>query len=356
LNDLIDGILHLVNDDVLSISVALELCKYGADVQTDIYRKHLSGDPDYMYRDWCKLTAKEFISRLESNYCADLSRYYFDKSGCSACPLNTNAYTLFPENEGKCTEMFCLQKKNTQYPVDIFKQTIQDNPAIEITQSPYHSNGNGEVFAELTEQGYSFNECSIRSLPKAPEMPERDRFEAQDEYVSAIEEYEAVFADYETANSEIETLILTGKAKMMLTVNNNEVIKGYAILPENETQTTASDSDTVQKLEKQDRRNREIAVENIVDDTKKLIRETEIPPSDFTEFEERMLYFVMPDDLKRELAFRVLYSESKFPVLIGPTEKTAADVSTAIKAGKSRFKKIFIAIFPFHKKFLTLHS
>jgi hypothetical protein len=33
--------------------------------------------------------------------------------------------------------------------------------------------------------------------------------------------------------------------------------------------------DPVQKLEKQDRRNREIAVENIVDDTRKFIRETE---------------------------------------------------------------------------------
>jgi ParB family chromosome partitioning protein len=53
-------------------------------------------------------------------------------------------------------------------------------------------------------------------------------------------------------------------------------------------------------LESRDKRNKEIAVENIVDETKKFIRETEIPQSDFTEFEYRMLYFVMLDDLKRE--------------------------------------------------------
>jgi ParB family chromosome partitioning protein len=44
---------------------------------------------------------------------------------------------------------------------------------------------------------------------------------------------------------------------------------------------------------------REIAVENIVDDTRKFIRETEFPPNDFMEFED-LLYFIMPGDLKRE--------------------------------------------------------
>jgi ParB family chromosome partitioning protein len=44
-------------------------------------------------------------------------------------------------------------------------------------------------------------------------------------------------------------------------------------------------------------RNREIAVENIVDDTRKYIRETELPQSDFTEFENKLMYFSMLDDL-----------------------------------------------------------
>jgi ParB family chromosome partitioning protein len=45
LNELTDGILDLVNGDGISMTVALELCKYSADVQSDIYEKHLSGKP-----------------------------------------------------------------------------------------------------------------------------------------------------------------------------------------------------------------------------------------------------------------------------------------------------------------------
>jgi ParB family chromosome partitioning protein len=86
----------------------------------------------------------------------------------------------------------------------------------------------------------------------------------------------------------------------VVTVNANEVITGYVLLPEEEMQTPAGEADAIRKLEKQDTRNREIAVENIVDDTRRYIRETEIPQSDFTEFEDRHLYFAMLEDLKRE--------------------------------------------------------
>jgi ParB family chromosome partitioning protein len=86
----------------------------------------------------------------------------------------------------------------------------------------------------------------------------------------------------------------------VVTVSANEVITGYVLLPEEETQASAGEADAVRKLEKQDTRNREIAVENIVDDTRKYIRETELPQSDFTEFEDRLLYFAMLEDLKRE--------------------------------------------------------
>ena len=301
LNDLTESILGLVNDEALSISVALELCKYSADVQRDIYEKHLSGDPDLIYSDWRKLTAKEFISRLESNYCADLSRYSFDKSECAACPLNTNAYTLFPESEGKCTDLLCLRNKNKHFLVETCKKAIQENPKIELAL-PAYQRKNDDVFAELTQQGYTFNEYSIRPLPTCPAIPERVQFEEQEDYEEAVEEYNSDYADFAEASEEIENLISAGKAKEMLTVDNNEIVKCYAILPGNEPQASAisNEHDTAQKLKQQDRRNKEIAVENIVDDTKRYILETEIPQSDFTELEDMMLYFVMLDDLKRE--------------------------------------------------------
>ena len=300
LNDLTDEILQLVNDDRLSISVALELCRYSAEVQTDIYDKHLSGNPAYMYRDWSNLTAKEFISRLESNYCADLSRYSFDKTECTVCPHNTNAYALFSENEGKCTSLICLRERNKHFLVDTCKMAIQENPELEIVQQKYRHSTNDDVYTELSEQGYTFNECSIRPIPTLPELPERVQFEEQEDYEEAIEEYHSECTDFAEEKEKIENLISAGNAKVMLTVDNNEVVKCYAILPESEQQTSNIEADTVQKLEKQDRRNKEIAVENIIEDTRKHIRETEIPQSDFTEFEDKLLYFVMLEDVKRE--------------------------------------------------------
>ncbi|MDR1130330.1 MAG: chromosome partitioning protein ParB, partial [Prevotellaceae bacterium] len=108
------------------------------------------------------------------------------------------------------------------------------------------------------------------------------------------------YAEYTEASDEVEQLFLDGKARPVVTVSASEVITGYVLLPENETQAPAGEADAILKLEKQDMRNREIAVENIVDDTRKYIRETEMPQSDFTEFEDKLLYFIMLEDLKRE--------------------------------------------------------
>jgi ParB family chromosome partitioning protein len=94
---------------------------------------------------------------------------------------------------------------------------------------------------------------------------------------------------------------LDGKARPVVTVSANEVTTGYILLPEEEeTQAPSDGADAIRKLEKQDVRNREIAVENIVDDTRRYIRETKLPQSDFTGFEDKLLYFIMLEELKRE--------------------------------------------------------
>jgi ParB family chromosome partitioning protein len=111
LNELTDKILDLVNGDGISMTVALEICKYSADVQSDVYEKHLSGKPTAYYGDWRSLTARVFVKRLENDYCTDLSRYRFDKSECAKCPFNTNCYSMFSDGEGRCSNLFCLQEK-----------------------------------------------------------------------------------------------------------------------------------------------------------------------------------------------------------------------------------------------------
>jgi hypothetical protein len=142
LNDLTDDLLNLVDEDALSVSAALELCKYSVDIQLDIYEKHLSGTAG-CYDDWRNLNNREFIARLEKTYCSDLSRYSFDKSECAKCSFNTNGYTLFVENEGRCNNLKCLTEKNEKY------CKTWDN---KMKQYRLSNSENNEVLLKLPEQ------------------------------------------------------------------------------------------------------------------------------------------------------------------------------------------------------------
>jgi ParB family chromosome partitioning protein len=303
LNDLTDDLLNLVNENVLSVSVALELCRYGKETQTDIFEKHLQDNPNSLYNDWRNLTSKEFCKRLENSYCTDLSRYRFDKTECAGCPFNTNCYTLFPDErkEGKCLNMACLTERNRQFLVSSCKNVITEYPGVEICRSAYNS-GYEDVYADLSGQGFTIDEASVRIFPDSPETPVRGDFEDEVDYGEAKDEYYSEMAEYQSDMESIEQLFTEGKAKRIVTIRDNAPVIGYAYLTTNgETTNKIEETATpAEKLEKQDRRNREIAVEKIVDDTRKYLRETEIPQSDFTGFEDTLLYFAMLDDLNSE--------------------------------------------------------
>jgi ParB family chromosome partitioning protein len=303
LNDLTDELLNLVGKNVISVSVALELCKYGRETQTVIFEKHLQDNPDSPYNDWRNLTGREFIKRLENNYCADLNRYHFDRTECAGCPFNSNCYTLFPEEnkEGKCLNFNCLTERNRLYLVETCKNIIAEHPGMDICK-PNCNGGNEDVYADLSGQGFTIDETSVRTFPEAPETPDREDFEDEAGFEEAKEDFYSEMAEYRADMENIEQMFTEGKAKRIVTIRDNAPQIGYVLLnPTGGTANRMEETATpAEKLEKQDRRNREIAVEKIVDDTRKLIRETEIPQSDLTGFEDTLLYFIMLGDLKRE--------------------------------------------------------
>jgi ParB family chromosome partitioning protein len=303
LNELTDDLLNLVNQDALSVSVALELCKYSAETQAVIYEKHLQGNPNSLYNDWRSLTAKDFIKRLENSYSNDLSRYRFDKSECARCPFNTNCYCLFPDTnkEGKCLNLNCLTDRNKQFLLSSCQSIIMKHPDIEVCR-PIYNNSHEDIYTELSEQGYTVDTKSVKSFPEAPVTPNHEDFEDESDFAEAKDEYYAEMAEFQSDMENIEQMLSTGKAKRTVTIIDNKPQIGYVIVQEEESaEATGKDNtDPAQKLEKQDKRNMEIAVENIVEDTRQLIRKTELPESDFTEFEDKLLYFSMLDDLKRE--------------------------------------------------------
>ena len=197
--------------------------------------------------------------------------------------------------------MKCLQEKNKAHLIMECNVIMKDYPETEVCRHPYQDD-NEDVFAGLSEQGHAIiSKGKFAFFPEKPVAPVIEEFETEDEFIQAQKEYEIDVIDYEEDNSEINEMMTSGKANWAVTVHNNEAVAGYTVIAENSDKSNQGVIiNPAGKLEKQDKRNKEIAVENIVDDTRKLIRETEIPQSDFTEFEDTLLYFSMLDDLKRE--------------------------------------------------------
>ncbi|KAA6326226.1 hypothetical protein EZS27_024646, partial [termite gut metagenome] len=288
----------------------------------------------------------EFIKRLENNYCTDLNRYRFDKSQCAQCPFNTNCYSLFPDEkkDGKCLNMNCLTERNRQFLVESCKNIIVEHPDIDICKSTYNS-GYEEVYVELSEQGFTVDETSIRSFPDTPKTPDRKEFEDDTEYETAKDEYYSEMADFHSNMDNIEQMFSEGKAKRIVTFRDNAPAIGYVYLTTN-SETTGKAEETAtpaEKLEKQDRRNKEIAVENIVDDTWKYIRETDIPQSDFTEFEDKLLYFVMLEDLKSE--HFTLFLENPQNKWHLTEDDRIAIINNLTEEQKALIRRDFIALF-----------
>ena len=112
---LIPEIAQLLEQDEITISVASEICRYGEDVQKDVYDKHLKEDA--LHHSWRGMKATEVARNIERQYTTDLERYAFDKTLCLSCPHNTNNMVLFCEGGcGNCANRTCLAEMNAAYP------------------------------------------------------------------------------------------------------------------------------------------------------------------------------------------------------------------------------------------------
>ena len=97
--------------DEITISVASEICRYGTDIQKEVYYKHLKDSDSMLYDCWRGLKAAEVAKFIERDFTTDLSRYAFDKTLCASCPHNTNNMMLFCEGGcGNCANRSCLVK------------------------------------------------------------------------------------------------------------------------------------------------------------------------------------------------------------------------------------------------------
>lgn len=300
---LIPEIAQLLEQDELTISVATEICRYREDIQHDIYEKHLK--EGVLYNSWRGMKASEVAKNIERSYTTDLKRYFFDKTVCLSCPHNTNNMMLFCEEGscGNCANRKCLEEMNASYLAEKAVQLMEQRPLALLCRDFYGYNE--KVVEQLVASGFEVEKLSVRpaDYPEEPEAPDMEDYENDEEYAEAYKEYEKELSEYKEECEDVNRRSEAGEITLYVTIGHNDISLCYV---ENaEVQAVAGEAkdavvSPIEKLEKQDKRNKEIAQEKTVEDTKKQILEVDMTETKFGADEDRMIYFFMLPFLRRE--------------------------------------------------------
>lgn len=299
---LIPEIARLLEQDEITISVASEICRYGEDIQKEVYDKHLK--EEVPYNSWRGLKASEVAKYIERDFTSDLERYSFDKTLCLSCPHNTNNMTLFCEGGcGNCANRTCLAEMNASYLAEKAVQFVEQYPTVPLCHQEY--NYNKTVVERLTAMGYEVVELKTyaTAYPEVPVAPEKEEYDTAEEYEQAHKNYEQDFSDYMERCKTIHERADAGEITLYIRIEQKEIVLCYLAT----TATTYGTGEAtekmlspIEKLKKQDERNKEIALEKTVEDTKKQILEIDMSERKFGQDEDKMIYFFLLSSLRRE--------------------------------------------------------
>ena len=297
---LIPEIATLLEADEITISVAAEICRYGEQIQKEVYGNHLQNENNY--NSWRGLKAADVAKRIEQNYTTDLRYYHFDKTECATCVHNTNNLLLFYDSGcGHCANRTCLAEMNASFLTQKAVQIMQQQPNVSLCRDRYSTNET--VVERLIASGYeveTLERCT--AFPVSPKEPKAENFNNPERYEEARREYEQQWANYAEKEEEITRRSETGEITVYAKIGQKEIVFCYVdnVTVQADGMPLQAPLSPVEKLEKQDERNKEIAIERTVEDTKKQILETDLTGGKFSADEEKILYFFMLSHLRRE--------------------------------------------------------
>lgn len=308
---LIPEIATLLEADEITISVAAEICRYGEDIQCEVYEKHLQDEGTY--NSWRGLKAADVARRIEQNFTTDLRYYHFDKTECATCAHNTNNLLLFCDGGcGHCANRTCLAEMNASFLMERAVQIVRNQPTVSLCRDRYTTNET--VVERLVASGYEVEALErYTAFPNCPKEPVAGNFNDPERYEEARSRYGQQWADYMEQEEEINRRSETGEITVYAKIGQKEITFCYV---ENVTGTRAEDGtpaplSPVEKLDKQDERNKEIALERTVEDTKQQILEADITGGKFSADEDTMLYFFLLSSLRKEHFTAVGIAEDK---------------------------------------------
>ena len=296
LNELYAPIGELLDNETITVSVAEEISTYEPNIQKDVYEKHLKEDSG---DNWTGYTLNLFRKHFEKCYTTDLEQYKFDKTECKACVHNAANYNLFAEHNGcgHCTNRKCLETKNAAFVAKETEKLLKSDPKLVIAR-PYYGSRNDTALQKLDKKGHEIKDfdynVSAREFPKAPEAPQKEQFTEPTEYEQAVQTFEQKKEEYARKVEELDRKKEEGRIKTYVKVGQTEPELCYVEINKKETAPV-----TIETLQERDKRFKQLSVEKIVADTKKVVRENDYPESPFTQYEDGMVYFAMLAQLQR---------------------------------------------------------
>lgn len=262
---LIPEIARLLEQDEITISVASEICRYGEEIQREVYEKHLC-ESVQQYNSWRGMKATEVARSIERQYTTDLQRYAFDKTLCLSCPHNTNNMMLFCEGGcGNCANRTCLAEMNATYLTEKAVRLMEERPEVALCQENF--NGNEDVMERLIAMGYEVERLNgyAKPYPELSTAPRKEDYETDEAYEEACKDYEQEVDDYVKECEEIRTRSEAGEITLYFRIESKDIVLCYVRNAVHSSTgyngTTQQTLSPVEKLEKQDKRNKEIALE-----------------------------------------------------------------------------------------------
>ena len=243
----------------------------------------------------------DVAKNIEQQYTTDISRYSFDKTLCLSCPHYTNNMMLFCEGGcGNCSNRTCLAEMNTSFLVEKAVQLMEQYPCVSLCHQEY--NYDEATVESLSAMGYEVERLKTyaTAYPEQPEAPEAEDYDTTEEYEEAKKEYEQDLNDYKAECEEIDSQIEAGETSLYIRIERNDIDLCYMRNVASADETVQEQLSPMQKLVKQDKRNKEIALEKTVEDTKKQILEVDVTEAKFGADEDKMIYFFLLSSLRRE--------------------------------------------------------
>lgn len=330
LNNLYQPFAELLSSEVITLAVALELCRYTDEVQQEIFDTHFHEGVSSYY-DWKKKGSKDIIASISNGYSTDLHSYTFDKSDCQNCQFNSESRSLFgnEEGNGKCLNTACLKAKNIEHIVTFAVKSIESNPDLPLATARCSCDEAVEI---LKERGFDIVEHSyFCSCPQLPVEPEQGDYESEEEYAEAKAEYDDEIINYQADSADLCEKYRNGEITMYAVIGRTDVTLGYVV---NQSRSNERQITPIEKLTKQGERFKEIEQEKVVADTKILVQSADLTTGEFSEFEERLTYYAMLSTLRFENFEKVgidttdkskyhhLQGDEKLQVISNLTEQT----------------------------------